>query len=128
MMNQVYLSGKAGRDAKTGVTANGKVWANVSMATSEKIKDVWVPTWHNISAWGKTAEALLTVRKGAHLTVVGKISYREYEKDGVKKQATDILAREVSLAIKPGMTTEQSNDLSLESDYTPSSSDDDIPF
>jgi single-strand DNA-binding protein len=96
-MNQVVLSGKAGRDAKCGITPNGKQWANVSLATSEKIKEVWVSTWHNITCWGKEAEVLQHVKKGNKVIVVGKIQNREYEKDGVKKQVTDILAREVGI-------------------------------
>lgn len=97
-MNQVYLSGKCGKDAKSGITKNGHRWANVSMATSKKIKEEWISTWHTVTAWGKQADQLAQMMKGDHIMVIGELTYEDYEKDGVKKTYAKVLAREVYTA------------------------------
>lgn len=94
-MNQVFLSGKVGQDAKSGTTQKGTQWANVSLATSKKVKEEWVSTWHRVVAWGKQASKLAQAKKGDKLFVTGEIQNGSYEKDGVKKYTTDIIAREV---------------------------------
>ena len=53
--------------------------------------------WHNIVAWGKTAELIQKyVEKGKEIAVEGKLTYRTYEdKEGVKRSITEIVINEV---------------------------------
>ena len=52
-----------------------------------------ITTWHNLIAWGKTAEVMSKIfSKGQRLYIEGKLSYREYTtNDNVKKQSTEIV-------------------------------------
>ena len=52
-----------------------------------------ITTWHNLLAWGKTAEVMSKIfSKGQRLYIEGKLSYREYTtNENVKKQSTDIV-------------------------------------
>ena len=99
-LNQVILIGNIGKDAEIRTLDNGVKVASFSLATSEggyttkEGKEVPEKTqWHNVVAWRNLASlAEKVAKKGEKLTVIGSISYREYEKDGVKKHATDIIA------------------------------------
>ena len=55
--------------------------------------------WHNVTLWGKRAEALSKfLTKGRTICVEGRIQYRSYEdRDGNKRTATDIVASNVIL-------------------------------
>ena len=48
--------------------------------------------------WGKRAEALSKfLKKGSKVLVEGQIQYRQWEKDGQKRYATDIKVTEIEL-------------------------------
>jgi single-strand DNA-binding protein len=97
-LNKVMLIGNLGRDPELKVTPGGQALARFSIATTESWKDSAgekksKTEWHNILIWGKQAEvAEKYLRKGAQVLIEGKLQYREYEKDGVKRYATDIRA------------------------------------
>ena len=104
-VNQVILIGNVGKEPEIRVFENGIKVATFSVATStggyKKQDGTDVPektSWHNIIAWRGLADiSEKFVHKGDKLTVIGSISYREYEKDGVKKFITDILASDLVL-------------------------------
>jgi len=58
-----------------------------------------VATWHNVVAWGKTAEiAEKFLNKGSEIAVNGKLVNRSYEnKEGVKKYISEVLINEIVL-------------------------------
>lgn len=99
-LNQVILIGNVGKDADIRTLDSGIKVATFSLATSEggftKQDGTEVPEktqWHNIVAWRSMATlAEKVAKKGEKITVIGSISYREYEKDGVKRYQTDIIA------------------------------------
>ena len=95
--NQVHLLGNLGQEIELRETANGKKMARTSLATNE-IKTIngqheKVTTWHNLIAWGATAEDMSrNLQKGQKVFIEGKIQYRTYEtKTGEKRYTTDIL-------------------------------------
>lgn len=100
-LNQVTLVGNLGRDPEVRFTAGAQAVANFSIATSEKWKDKEGKQqerteWHRIVAWGKLAELCGEyLKKGKQVAVVGKLQTREWEKDGVKRYSTEIVARDV---------------------------------
>ncbi|HLT07158.1 MAG TPA: single-stranded DNA-binding protein [Cyclobacteriaceae bacterium] len=105
LKNKVQLIGRLGAKAELKSTAGGKVFTRVSMATNEIYKDanggkVKQTTWHNLVAWGKTAEIISKyTEKGSEVTVEGKLINREYVgKDGVKRQTTEVQVTEVLLS------------------------------
>ena len=99
-MNQVTLIGNVGKDAEFRQFDGGGCIAQFSLATTErgyKLQNgTEVPDhtdWHYIRVQGKLAEiARDYVKKGMKLAVIGKIRYREYEQQGQKRIATEILA------------------------------------
>lgn len=101
-MNRVILMGRLGRDPESRVLNGGGAIANLSLATDERVKKgdryETVPTWHRVVAFGKTAAAVVKFcGKGRRVLVDGRISYREWEKDGVKRTQTEIVADRVQV-------------------------------
>ena len=99
--NSVQLIGNLGRDVEIFTFESGSKKATFTMATSEfytnkngeKSEDT---QWHNIVAWGKTADLMSSLlEKGNQVLVKGKIVNRSYEdKDGNKKYISEIVANE----------------------------------
>jgi single-strand DNA-binding protein len=106
MKNTVQLIGHVGQEPEVKTINNKKV-ANLSIATNdfyynEKGEKVEQTEWHRVSAWGKLAEIIEKfVSKGKEIAVEGKLTYRTYEdKDGIKRNITDIVANEILLLSK----------------------------
>lgn len=98
MANKVILLGRLGHDPEVKKTRDGKLFANLSVATSERWRDrdgerKEKTTWHRVVIWNeKLAEiAEQYLRKGSRVYLEGKIETREYEKNGEKRYATDIV-------------------------------------
>src|SRR6186713_1773430 len=96
--NRVQLIGFLGQEIELKEYAEGKKMARVSLATHENGKEEngkkeTVTLWHNLVAWGKTAEMMAKIcNKGQLLYIEGRLTYREYTgKDDVKKSSTDIV-------------------------------------
>jgi len=96
--NRVQLLGFLGQDVELRELAQGKKVARMSMATNEFKRDQngkpeKNTTWHNLIAWGQTAETMNDIlRKGHKVFVEGKITYRQYEtKAGEKRNQTEIV-------------------------------------
>jgi single-strand DNA-binding protein len=114
--NKVILMGRLGSDPALTATTNSQV-AKFTLATSETYKGKTTVQWHKIVAWGKLAEICAAhLVKGQQAYFEGKINYREWEKDGKKHYATDIVIDRMEFVGKKG---EQP---ALEPDYG------DIPF
>ncbi|MEY2828147.1 MAG: hypothetical protein RIQ33_5 [Bacteroidota bacterium] len=97
-VNKVILLGHLGKDPEVQTFDGGRMLAKFTLATTETYKDkagqkVEKTEWHNIAVWGVQADiAQKYLRKGTPIYLEGKISTREYEKDGVKKYFTEIIA------------------------------------
>lgn len=114
-LNRVTLIGHLGKDLEVEYLQNGTTVATVSLATTEKWQadGEWKERieWHNIIAYdAKAAEILGEYFKKGNLTYIeGKLHYRSWEKDGVKKYATEIIANVVK-NLSPKSTKEDSGD------------------
>lgn len=105
-LNQAILIGHVGKDPDVRTLDGGIKVATFSLATStggyKKQDGTDVPErtqWHNIVCWRSLADLCEKfVRKGDRLTILGTIGYREYEKDGQKRYATDIIAYDLLLS------------------------------
>ena len=101
LKNKVQLIGHLGQDPEVLTLESGKKLAKFSIATNDyyynksgdKIEDT---QWHNIVAWGKTADIIEKyVNKGQEVAVDGKLTSRSYEdKEGVKRYVTEIVCKE----------------------------------
>ena len=103
LRNKVTLIGRTGKEVEIVNFENG-ILAKVSLATSEfytnnKGEKVEETQWHNLVAYGKTAEIMQKyVEKGKEIAVEGKIVYRSYDgNDGQKRYVTEIRVEEILL-------------------------------
>ncbi|MEY8205226.1 MAG: single-stranded DNA-binding protein, partial [Bermanella sp.] len=103
-INKVILIGTLGRDPEMRFLPNGNAVCNLNMATNEGYKDkntgqqVEKTEWHRISAFGRLAEVMGEyLKKGSKCYIEGKLETREYEKDGIKRYSTSIIANEMTM-------------------------------
>lgn len=100
-VNKCIFVGRVGQPPEVRFTQGGQAVANFSIACNEKWKgkdgaDKETTTWVRCSTWGKLAELCgQYLQKGSLVYVEGKLQNREYEKDGVKRTSTEVVAREV---------------------------------
>lgn len=101
-VNKVTLIGTLGRDPEVRYMPNGNAVANLSLATDESYNDrqtgqkVEQTEWHRITIYGKLAEIVQQyLKKGAKAYFEGKLRTREWEKDGVKRYTTEIIANDM---------------------------------
>jgi single-strand DNA-binding protein len=102
--NRVQLIGRLGGDPEVKSFENNRKMAKLNLATSEvynntKGERVESTEWHNIIAWGKTAErAEEYLLKGMEVMVEGKLTHRQYtDKEGVKRYITEVEASDLVL-------------------------------
>lgn len=103
-INKVILVGNLGRDPEVSYTPSGVAVAKFSIATSEKWTDKETgekkdkTEWHRITAFGKLGEICGEyLSKGKQVYIEGKLQYGSYEKDGVTRYTTDIIANQMQM-------------------------------
>jgi single-strand DNA-binding protein len=103
-VNKVILVGNLGRDPETRYMPDGGAVTNVSIATTETWKDKTSgekqekTEWHRVAFFGKLAEiAGEYLKKGSQVYVEGRLQTREWEKDGVKRYTTEIIANAMQM-------------------------------
>ncbi len=104
LKNKVQLIGNLGGKPEIRQVDNGKKLARFSVATSEiyrnaKGEKVTDTQWHNVIAWGKTAEiAEKYLDKGHEVALEGKLVHSNFTgKDGVKRYVTEVQVSELLL-------------------------------
>ena len=102
LRNKVQLIGNLGNDPEIVTLDSGTKLAKFSIATNESYKNtqgekVTDTEWHNVVAWGKTAEiAENYLVKGNGVAIEGKLTHRKYEtKEGEKRYITEIKCNEL---------------------------------
>ena len=103
-INKVIIIGTLGRDPEMRYLPNGNAVCSMSLATDEGYKDrntgqqVDKTEWHRIEAFGRLAEIMGEyLKKGSKCYVEGKLRTDEYEKDGIKRYSTKIIANEMTM-------------------------------
>ena len=104
MINKVILVGNVGLDPEVRTLETGVKVARVRLATTERIfnrqtnETTEHTEWHTVTLWRNLAEVVdKYVRKGSQLYIEGSLRTREWERDGVKHYATEIIANEMKL-------------------------------
>ena len=104
LRNKVQLIGNLGNDPEIINLESGKMLAKFSIATNESYKNakgekITDTQWHNIVAWGKTAEIVEKyITKGKEIAIEGKLTNRSWEdKDGNKRYTTEVVCSEVMM-------------------------------
>ncbi len=98
LKNQVTLIGNLGKDIDFRTVGDNRSLALLTIATNEYYKNnkgelIKETQWHNVKAWGKTAENMSNLlSKGDEVMVQGKLTYRTYEdNDGKKHYITEVI-------------------------------------
>lgn len=106
-VNKVILIGNLGRDPEYRHMEGGIMVAKFPLATTETYRGkdgqrAEQTEWHNVVLWRGLAEAAekLQLRKGHTVYIEGKIRSRTWEKDGVKRFSTDIVADNMTMLSK----------------------------
>ena len=102
LRNKVQLIGNLGNEPEIITLDSGKMLAKFAIATNESYKNakgerITDTQWHNIVAWGKTAEIVEKyVGKGKEVAIEGKLTSRSYEtKQGEKRYVTEVVCNEL---------------------------------
>jgi single-strand DNA-binding protein len=102
--NSITLIGNLGKDPELKQFENGRTLAKFSLATNEVYRNgngdkITSTQWHNIVAWGKTAELMGSLlKKGKEVAVTGKLTYRSYQdKDGNNRYVSEIVIEDFAL-------------------------------
>lgn len=107
-VNKVIVVGNSGNDAEVRFMPSGGAVANVSIATTESWRDKQTgqmkerTEWHRVSFMDRGNFRLGQIagdfiKKGSKVYVEGSLRTREWEKDGVKRYTTEIIANELQL-------------------------------
>ena len=104
LKNKVQLIGNLGKDPEITQLEDGRKMAKFSLATNDSYKNangekVEETQWHNVVAWGKTADIIESyTSKGKLIAIEGRLTSRSYEdKEGAKKYVTEVVANEILL-------------------------------
>ncbi|HEX7259858.1 MAG TPA: single-stranded DNA-binding protein [Candidatus Saccharimonadia bacterium] len=106
--NQAIVMGNLTRDPELRTTPGGQPVASFAVATNRS----WVDgggerkeavEYHEIVAWGKLGELTSQyLAKGRKVMVVGRLQTQSWEKDGIKRQRTEIVASDINFLDRPG--------------------------
>lgn len=135
-VNKVIAIGRVGKKPEVRFTGGGQAVANFSIACNEKYKgkdgsDKETTTWLKISVWGKLAELCGQYLDAGRLVYIeGKLQNRDYEKDGIKRTSTEVVAREVVFLSSPKDRPQAGavQDDGFGPPPAPFPADDDMPF
>jgi len=139
-INKAILIGRLGRDPEVRYTPDGAAVANFSIATSEEWKDKATgekkerTEWHRIVAFRKLGEICGEyLSKGRQVYIEGRLQTRSWEKDGVTRYTTEIVASDVQFLGTKDSANSEGQSLTQQASDTSGASgsetiDDDIPF
>ncbi len=139
-INKVILIGRLGRDPEVRYTPDGTAVANFSIATSDEWTDKATgekkerTEWHRVVAWRRLGEICGEyLAKGRQVYIEGKLQTRSWEKDGVTRYITEIVASDVQFigardSTEPYRPSGPSGAPEYPGPPLPDGQDDDIPF
>ena len=115
-INKVILYGNLTKDPELKSLPSGMHVNSFSLATNRSTKDASgakkdVPEYHNVVAFGKTAEIIHQyVKKGNPIYIEGRIQTRSWDgQDGKKNYRTEIIADSFQFGPKASAGTGTSN-------------------
>ncbi len=124
-MNKIYLSGNLTKEPEIRYTQSGKAFVRMSIAVNQGYGDKQTTDFFNLVAWEKTAELCAKyLSKGSKILVEGRLKNNNYDKDGVKHYAVDVIVESIEFMDRKS-DNKQSVANGLESEPA---DDDDMPF
>lgn len=103
-INKVILVGNLGADPEVRYMPSGGAVCNLSLATADSWTDKQSgqrqerTEWHRVVFFNRLAEiAGEYLRKGSQVYVEGRLQTRKWEKDGIERYSTEIVANEMQM-------------------------------
>ncbi|BAL80462.1 single-stranded DNA-binding protein [Caldisericum exile] len=128
-VNRIFLTGRLVADPDIRYTPTGNEVAQFRIAVNMRYRSKQDPTnWQEetsfitIIAWNKLADKVeKTFKKGDLIFVEGRLRIREYEVEGNKRYATEVVARDIKLIVAKGAKE-------IEIEEATDESEPDVPF
>ena len=98
MYQELTIVGNAGADAEMRYTPSGVPVTTFSVATSRRVKDQDITTWHRVTCWNKLAEVTGEyVHRGERVLVTGIVEARAFldKRTGEPRAALEVTASNV---------------------------------
>jgi single-strand DNA-binding protein len=138
-INRVIVVGNLTRDPELRHTPSGTAVCSLRIAVNTTRKDEtgqWVdkPNYFDVTVWGQQGENCAQyLSKGRPVAIDGRLEWREWEQDGNKRQAVEIVADTVQFLgsrqdAEGSSTYVPAGAASAGDDFPSSPADDDIPF
>ena len=144
-INRVVLVGNLTRDPELRHTPSGTAVCKLRIAVNTRQKDgatgEWgdKPNYFDVTVWGNQGENCAQyLAKGRPVGIDGRLDWREWEQEGVKRQAVEIIADNVQfLGSRDGAGGGEGGGNQFvpaaaaaaeNADFAPQAADDDIPF
>jgi single-strand DNA-binding protein len=106
-LNKVIIAGRITKDPEKRASNSGVSITTFSVATNHKTKDKEQVEFHNVVSFSGTADAIAKyMKKGNEILVEGRLQTSSWEKDGVKKYKTEIIAERVEFGSRPKVEEE----------------------
>lgn len=109
-MNKLIMMGRLTKDPEIRYNNEGKAIARFSLAVDRNYKDA--PTdFFNMVSFDKTAQFIENyIHKGSKILVEGKLQNNNYEKDGKKVYANQIIADRIEFCESKNANNTQTDD------------------
>ena len=92
-LNSCNFIGRMVRDPEVRFAATGTAMCNFTLACGWKTKEKEGTEFVRVVAYNKLAEVIGEyMKKGSQMYISGRMSTREYEKDGAKRYSTEVIA------------------------------------
>ena len=139
-INRVIVVGNLTRDPELRHTPSGMAVCSLRIAVNTTRKDEtgqWVdkPNYFDVTVWGQQGENCAQyLSKGRPVAIDGRLEWREWEQDGNKRQAVEIVADNVQFlggrqdAEGGSPAYVPAGAASSGEDFPTTPADDDIPF
>lgn len=115
IMNKLILVGRTGKDAEVTYSTAGKAIAKFSVATTEYYNKKETTTWHNVVAFGPTAEYIgRNMSKGDLVEITASLANNNWtDNKGQKRYDMSIVVNEFNIISKaknkPSQPTKQAS-------------------
>lgn len=104
-MNSINIVGRLTRDPERRSTTSGKTVTNFAVAVDKQFKpqgDGPTADFFNVTAWGNQGDYVANyLTKGRLVAVSGRMESRQYDKDGTKVTAWELVADRVQGLDRP---------------------------
>jgi single-strand DNA-binding protein len=116
ILNHVYLSGYVTRDAESRSVGAGSRLCSFSIGATRSYQQAgeWKKetSFIDVKAWNEVAERMCTqLRKGAEVTVQGRLQQESWEADGARRSRLVVVADRIQVISQPKARSRDDDDL-----------------